>query len=326
MLVRDRQRLRARAFGAGGSPPLLVEYIVVAGGGGSGDTYSYYNANMAIAGAGAGGYRSSVIGESSGGGASAEAVFVPAISTPYTITVGAGGPNDTNGSNSTFDTIVSTGGGRGVWTNPNIGGSGGGGGSRSATAYLGASGTANQGFAGGDGYYATYRNFAGGGGGASADGGDGEWVSTSPATNEGRGGNGGDGVTSSITGSAVARAGGGGGGAIITGFGDPAVGGSGGTGGGGDGAQYSSSNTNPFAFGFSGTNGAANTGGGAGGNVGKYQSTTGRSGGSGVILLRIPDAYSAAFSGGVSYTLHTPSGYKVYEVTAAGPTDTVTFN
>ena len=61
-----------------------VEYVVIAGGGGSGYDLS--------GGGGAGGYRSSVTGESTGGGGSLESA-VPVSASPgsYTITVGAGG-------------------------------------------------------------------------------------------------------------------------------------------------------------------------------------------------------------------------------------------
>ena len=61
-----------------------VEYLVVAGGAGGG--MSGHGG-----GGGAGGYRCSVPGESSGGGASAESTLTVVGNTPYTITVGAGG-------------------------------------------------------------------------------------------------------------------------------------------------------------------------------------------------------------------------------------------
>ena len=84
-----------------------VEYVVVAGGGG-GNT----------GGGGAGGFRTGI--------------NLPVTVQDYTITVGGGGaPGSTNGGNSVFSTITSTGGGRGG-LNPGVassGGSGGGGGS-----------------------------------------------------------------------------------------------------------------------------------------------------------------------------------------------------
>ena len=82
---------------------LPVEYLVIAGGGAGGSGYG--------AGGGAGGYRCSVAGESSGGGASAESALSLVAGT-YTVTVGAGG-SSANGSNSVFSTITSIGGGAG---------------------------------------------------------------------------------------------------------------------------------------------------------------------------------------------------------------------
>jgi hypothetical protein len=54
--------------------------------------------------------------------------------------------------------------------------------------------------------------------------------------------------------------------------------------------------------------------------------TAGWSGGSGVVIIKYPDNYSATFSGGVTQTTTTAGGYKVSTVTAAGPSDTVTFS
>lgn len=201
-----------------------VQYVVVAGGGGGGNgQQSAYDGS----GGGAGGYRSSVTGEMSGGGASAESPITVIPGTSYTVTVGAGGGAQTNGSNSVFGSITSVGGGSGA---SNIaagsGGSGGGG--------LGA-GTAGQGYAGG-----------GSGGGGAAE------VGNTDGGNEG-----GDGVSSSITGSAVFRAGGGGGGQ---------AGGSnaGGDGGGGAGNQNGAGTAGTANTGGGG-GGARNAGGGGGG-------------------------------------------------------------
>jgi hypothetical protein len=44
------------------------------------------------------------------------------------------------------------------------------------------------------------------------------------------------------------------------------------------------------------------------------------------VIISVPDAYTATFSAGVSHTLHTPAGFNVYEITAAGASDTVTFS
>jgi hypothetical protein len=45
-----------------------------------------------------------------------------------------------------------------------------------------------------------------------------------------------------------------------------------------------------------------------------------------VVIIKYPDTYSATFSGGVTQTTTTAGGYKVSTVTAAGPSDTVTFS
>jgi hypothetical protein len=52
-------------------------------------------------------------------------------------------------------------------------------------------------------------------------------------------------------------------------------------------------------------------------------------GGSGVVILSIPEANTATFSGGVTIEGGAPivtGGRKVYVVTAAGASDTVTFS
>lgn len=74
------------------------------------------------------------------------------------------------------------------------------------------------------------------------------------------------------------------------------------------------------------TNGVVNTGGGGGGRWGS--NLTGRNGGSGIVILKIPSVYNAVFSAGVSNTLSTSiSGFKIYTITATSTTsETVTFN
>lgn len=86
----------------------------------------------------------------------------------------------------------------------------------------------------------------------------------------------------------------------------------GGAGGGGKG------NKNALA-----SSGAANTGGGGGG---AYGATAG-SGGTGVVIIKIPAANTATFSGGVTSTLDSSvSGFKIYTVKATSTTsETVTF-
>ena len=226
-----------------------VEYLVVAGGAGTG-----------AGGGGAGGYRSSVTGESSGGGASAEAKLSLASGTAYTVTIGAGGANETNGGNTTFGSITSLGGGHG--RNNSLGGNssgGSGGGAGGGVFGTGAIGTTGQGYAGGNGGQPFPNDNGGGGGGAGAVG---------SAGASGNGGAGGAGVASSITGSSVTRAGGGGGQSrnnVIA---------SGGAGGGGNGG-------NAGGGPIGGTSGLANTGGGAGGGY-----DTVANGGSGIVVVR----------------------------------------
>ena len=135
-----------------------VEYLVVAGGGGSGDSFS--------GGGGAGGYRSSMSGLPSGGGAVAEPKLRLNAGLT-TVTVGAGGAKDVNGGNSSLSTITSLGGGRGgggAGGNAGTGGSGGGGGPQTINPTAG-SGTAGQGFNGGSGSPSNSSSAGGGGAG-----------------------------------------------------------------------------------------------------------------------------------------------------------------
>jgi hypothetical protein len=198
---------------------VAIDYLVVAGGG-AGSNGAAGQSNTG--GGGAGGLRSTV--NATGGGGSLESPLSLTKGTNYTVTVGAGAALMSNGTNSVFSTITSIGGGLGggLGTNGAAGGSGGGG-SHTVTT-TGGAGTANQGFAGGNGA----EGPAGGGGGA------GEVGNT-----DGQG-FGGDGVAVSITGSSVTYAGGGagyttgspeggtGGGANIGGAGTANTGGGGG--------------------------------------------------------------------------------------------------
>jgi hypothetical protein len=268
-------------------PPYTVDFLVIAGGGGGGGGK---DDGFAGGGGGAGGYRNSYSTETSGGGGSSEASLTFTDGTVYTVTVGAGGSGGTNangvvGSNSSISgtgitTITSSGGGFGRGTTGGTGGTGGsGGGSTNATT---ASGTANQGFNGGQG--GASQSQAGGGGGASAVG--------ANAVNTVSSGAGGNGLASSITGSSVTRTGGGGGGSGTT---FPA--GNGGSGGGGNGANASGT----------ATAGTANTGSGGGGEGGGGAGTgdhgVGRSGGKGVVILRMPTGnYSGTTTGSPTVT------------------------
>jgi hypothetical protein len=245
-----------------------VEYLVV-GGGGAG----------AAGGGGAGGYRSSVIGELSGGGAAAEARLSLTANTNYAVTVGAGSSggswvsNASNGSSSTFGSITSNGGGGGGGGSNNAPPTGGGSGggafveSNAGVTRAGASGTSGQGYAGGSGTDIGSTNYfgSGGGGGAGSVGNGGITNENSAAS---LGGSGGSGALSSITGTAVARAGGGGG----CNEGNT-TGGLGGLGGGGNGRLVSTA----------ATSGTVNTGGGGGGTT---SAGTGGNGGSGIVIVR----------------------------------------
>ena len=163
--IRDFQKYRnASAFY--GTLSDSVEHIVIAGGASGG---GYYYAG----GGGAGGYRSSVTGESSGGGFAAEGRL--ALSGTYTLTVGAGGAQQNasavgnDGSDSVFASITSIGGGGGgnFQNNGRPGGSGGG----AATSYTFGAGTVGQGFQGGEENGVGASSRGGGGGGAGEVGG-----------------------------------------------------------------------------------------------------------------------------------------------------------
>ena len=277
--------------GSGTRGAFNVDYLVVAGGGGGGGAASYYGS-----GAGAGGMRSSVT--NTGGGASNETALTVTAGPTYTVTVGAGGAAAAKGSNSVFNTITSIGGGRGPTTASSAGslystdidgGSGGGDGTYNHQGQ--GSGTAGQGYAGGDGYTGAG---AGGGGGAGAVGG--------TSTGESDGGDGGAGASNSITGASVTYAGGGGGGSYYDPGANNALGGAGG-GGKGNGI---------YTVGGAGT---VNTGGGGGG--GGY-GAVGGAGGSGVVILKYPDTYTIANSGGgLTFTTSTSvTDYKVTTFTA----------
>jgi len=245
-----------------------VEYLVVGGGGGGSNTFGGH------AGGGAGGYRLSVTGENSGGGASAEAKLSLTSGTAYTVTVGAGGTGApavpsvvaTNGVSSSFSSITSLGGGyAGNDTNSltgGAGGAGGGGGGAGSSFGVGGAGTTNQGFNGGAGRAGTNGVRAGGAGGGAG--------SIGLNASNGVGGNGGGGLSSSITGTSIARAGGGGGGTLngtVLGVG---------TAGGGS-----------AVFNSNGASGTSNTGGGGGGS--DFQGSgdrAGGNGGSGIVVVR----------------------------------------
>jgi hypothetical protein len=275
--------------GAAALPALTVDYLLVAGGAGA--------TNDISGGGGAGGLRTSY-GSTSGGGASAEARLALDAGTNYTVTVGGGGTglvssggSALNGSNSVFSTITSIGGGGGHRIgNGATGGSGGGIGRGNSGSYTPGSGTTDQGYAGGPDTGAVAGT---GGGGAGAVGGN-----ASGSSNPSQGGAGGAGLAVSITGSSVTYAGGGGGGGYYS------TGGAGGVGGGGTGGTGNANNN--------ATNGTPNTGGGAGG--GEQNATVARFGGSGIVILRYPDAYTITETTSAQLTFTTDesiSGEKV---------------
>jgi hypothetical protein len=246
-------------FGASGTftpqQNLTVDYLVIAGGGAG-----------SRGGGGAGGLRSSV-GTTGGGGSLESPLSLTAQA--YTVTVGAGGTNSgspTNGGNSTFSTITSTGGGAGGLGgfDGSGGGSGGGGGGNGNS---GGSRVTGQGFIGGTGGGNSSNGVGAGGGGAGAA------AATAGSTDSSNGGNGVISPFANVTGTGVATyyAGGGGGASNI------GAEGQGGLGGGGAGTN----------IGTTVIPGVVNTGSGGGANG---NDSVGGTGGSGVVIIRYPKA------------------------------------
>jgi|TARA_E500000318_G_scaffold19840_1_gene20549 hypothetical protein len=280
------------------SAPYTSNWVVVAGGGGGRTPLVPYGGG----GGGAGGYRAAFASEPTGGSASGESAITLTPGATYTITVGAGGSKNSNGSDSSIagpgvTTITSIGGGRGNYNNSNTatsaGGSGGGGVSAQegggGPVIPGGAGTAGQGNDGGAGSSGGSNRSGGSGGGATQVGGNG--------VQNGSANPGGDGQATAITGSSVTLAGGGGGG----GQSGPAGGGPGGAGGGGGG---STGNNEPA--------GTANTGGGGGASA-----NNAGPGGSGIVILRIPTSnYSGTITG--SPTVSVVGTDTVLQFTASG--------
>jgi hypothetical protein len=278
-----------------------IQILVVAGGGG---TPTRNNNSTAPGGGGAGG----VVIHSS---------LSVTTSVQYAITVGAGGTVRADigsgmignpGSDSTFasTTIIAKGGGAGgSYIAGGSGGSGGGGGYQNLSG-----GTATQNTlgtnGGGTGYghaggsADTYNTGSPGGGGAGAVGG---------TTSTARGADGGIGIEWPTSSGIYYGGGGAGGAAYAAGTG---AGGTGGTGGGGAGGL-----SNADSVSYPGSNGATNTGGGGGAASGG-SNPIGASGGSGVVIIRYADTYSAATSTTGSPTYTTPTGYRMYKFTSSG--------
>lgn len=285
---------KAVGRGGGGSGPFELFYGVIAGGasGGSG---------AVSGGGGAGGFLTS--------SATLE------TETAYAVTVGAGGATQitygqkgNNGSDSTFSTVTSTGGGAG---GSYFAGQGNGqGGSSGGLGYSAVGpkqiGIPGQGFSGGGQVGAPNGTpYYGGHGGGGANG-----VGGTGTSNAG-GGSGGAGLWLALNGTNVKIVGGGGGGGSYGGV----AGGSASSGGGRGGGTSLS------------VNATANTGGGGGGGGGSASQTNfiGGAGGSGFIAISYPSNVTASFSAGVASTTSVVGGYKITQITAAGPSDTVTF-
>ena len=237
-----------------------VEYLVVGGGGGGGPSNNGHQGG----GGGAGGLRTSVVGATSGRNTSAESRLTYTAGS-YSVSVGAGGASKSQsgggyGSSGVQSSLATTGsaivssggGGGGRGQNDGAsrgglnGGCGGGAASSDQSPAVGGSGTAGQGYDGGQPTCTGCGRGAAGGGAGSA------------GTNGGSGGVGGSntaggaGLANDITGSSVTYA------------------------TGGD-CPGTSCDQNP---------GAANTGNGGDGGYSNGCSTTGQAGGSGIVVLR----------------------------------------
>jgi hypothetical protein len=267
---------------AAGNSRLIVDYLVVAGGGGGGG-------HSGAAGGGAGGLRCTV--DSTGGSGSLEQPLQLKTNESYIVSVGAGGfgrqqvslgqaQNGTNGSDSNFHTVVSLGGGAGGSTYIQAKNGGSGGGSAGPAQWglaIPGTGQSNQGFDGAG-------PSGGGGGGAGG-------VGSNSGNRDG-----GAGRSSSITGTSIARGGGGGGGSGSS---------ANATAGGGV------VNTSSQAQGGNGTAGTG--GGGAGGN---NNQAPGGYGGSGIVILRYPSAFTLNLGPGLVGTSTTVGANKVTSITA----------
>lgn len=246
---------------------------------------------LVVAGGGSGGSGNASGYESGGGGAGGliyEEEITKLIATVYPVTVGLGGVN-ANGANSVFSDKTAIGGGKGA-NGATAGSSGGSGGGGAHNVTAGGAGTSGQGYAGGKPSVASL----GGGGGGAGEAGNTDGVAE-----------GGDGKEVSITGTAKYYAGGGAG---VR----PTYAISSSLGGGG-----SNTGVNPNR----GTAGAVNSGSGGSGGFGPSQ--VGADGGSGIVILRFPKAYTLTVSAGLTYTDTELDDDKIYSFTAG--TGTVEF-
>jgi hypothetical protein len=243
---------------------LEVEYLVVAGGGGGGSSGANY-----CGGGGAGGYRSSVIGEVTGGGGSPEPRVSVIKGNQYPVIVGAGGSATVSGNDSSIFQILSIGGGAGrgdTYASKGFtGGSGGGG-----TPVSGSGGDRVTPIQGNIGGIASSANQGGSDSGAGSGGGAGGQGNNTvpPGAFRNDGAAGGAGLQSSITGTPSFYAAGGAGSGFYW------VDRTNGIGGGANGVFAPSPPPSNA--------GTTNTGSGGGGG----RSTAGGPGGSGVVIIR----------------------------------------
>jgi hypothetical protein len=213
------------------------------------------------------------------------------LGTGYTVTVGAGGARATGqsqygskGSDSVFGSISSTGGGRGnILATPGTAGGSGSGAS--------GQGNPNTGGAGNEGGYTPVEGFAGGASGSgsflhSAGGGGSSAAAPNYAANNA--GPGGTGTVSTISGSSVTYA-------------------TGGRAGQQGGREDGTDNT------------------GTGGSGSRWNEDNQGNGGSGVVIMRFKSGYNSltTIGAGLTYTLTTTGGYKIYRFTAGTGTVTV---
>ena len=220
-----------------------------------------------------------------GGGGSPESALSLMTLSSYSVKVGAGGAVNSQGGESLFSTITSAGGGYGAADRYSVAGNGGSGGGGGDVAASSSPGSASP---SGQGYNGGITN------GINnptswTDGGSGGGAGGTPTGN-----NNGPGISTNISGSYVTY---------------------------GSGGRMQD-----------GT-GAANTGNGGGVNNGITNGAAftppdigaGFAGGSGVVILRYANTFTATFSGGVTQTTTTSGSDKISTITAAGVSDTVSW-
>tara|TARA_B100000035_G_scaffold113641_1_gene96403 strand:- start:3247 stop:4242 length:996 start_codon:yes stop_codon:yes gene_type:complete len=319
------------AAGGAGDVEFDIDFLVIAGGGGGGDTTdNTAGGNTTIyhmgGGGGAGGYLNSYGTDPSGGNSSTLATLNIITGTNFTVTVGAGGAVNSNGSDSVFsgtDTSstafskTATGGGRGAGGTNNdsasTGGSGGGGGwvyanskgtNYSSAQYDGQAGTSNQGTAGGDwaGSITPHNTFL------CSILLDNYWCfdsGTSTFCAGGGGGAGSAGQDGSVNNVSSTEAGGDGGNGLASSITGSSV-----TRAGGGGGEYNSSRGN-------GTHGSGGTGYLEAGGGGQYRSA----GQNGTVILRYPNTVTISFnSAQLTGTTATVGNDKVTTFTAGSGT------